>query len=327
VAETSQTSQHPSPAFDLTEGLRERVRRLEAKLENIARRRHQRLLFIGLGISLVAHAAILLYLSGQFRKGPPGVPGISETFEMTILNEQELSRFDESQLRDLVEAPPMPTPPDEPAAMRDMELSLPEVNLAAESGAISTVGQTSGGEGISTLSGGGAGASFFGISSRGNRFAYIMDMSGSMSAGNRWDVATRELVRSVNALPDFTHFYVVLFSSDAIMPPRQRDWVRAGPSATAQLEAWLNSLAPTGGTLPEQAFQRVFALEQRPEVIFFMTDGEIPQDTPEIVATLNERGQRVVINTVAFGSSSGHSTLKVIAEQSGGKFRHVPAGE
>jgi hypothetical protein len=318
----------PVPTFEMTTSLQERVRALENQLEEYARKRRQRLLVVVVGISLLAHAAILLYLSGLIRPGPAGGIGVSEFFEMSILDEQELSRFDEAQLRDLVESPEMAaTLPDEPAPMHDMELTLPTVDLSAESGQVGTLAQTSGGEGIATLSGGGAGASFFGISSRGNRFAYIMDMSGSMSTGNRWDVATRELVRSVDALPDFTHFHVVLFSTGTAAPPRQRGWVRAGNAAARHLESWLNSLAPTGGTMPAQAFHEVFALDQRPEVIFFMTDGEIPQDTPEIVAGLNERGQRVVINTVAFGDPAGQAALKRIAEQSGGVYRHIPVVE
>ena len=321
------SAQHHA-AIDLSRSLQERVRELELRFELMSRRRRQRLLIFGLGISIFAHALILLYLSGIIRAGPGDPFGYSDVIEMSILNEQELTQFDETQLRDLVESPELASASfDEVAPMTDVDLDLPDVGLSAEGAELGSLAQTSGGAGVGTLSGGGAGASFFGIASRGSRFAYIMDMSGSMSQGNRWDVATRELVRSVDALPDFTHFYVVLFSNDAVMPPRQRDWMKAGPSASAQLEAWLRSLAPTGGTLPAPAFHQVFALELRPEVIFFMTDGEIPQDTPQIVAGLNERGQRVVINTIAFGDPASQHTLKAIAEQSGGVYRHVPAGE
>lgn len=313
------------PAFEMTRSLQDRVRRLEGKLEEISRRRRQRLLLTGIGLSLFAHALILLYMSSLFRPGPPAGITVSESFELSILDEQELSRFNEAQLRDLVESPPTPTTElDDPAEIRDLDLTIPDVTLAAESNPVATLATTSGGEGVATLSGGGAGASFFGISSRGSRFAYIVDMSGSMAQGTRWGVATKELLRSVNALPDFTMFYVVLFSDGAMMPPRQNGWVRASPGATSQLEKWLATLGPTGGTFPVPAFQQVFALEQRPEVIFFMTDGEIPQDTPDIVAALNNRGQRVVINTIAFGDPASQNALKAIASQSGGVYRLVP---
>lgn len=325
MTEPAMSTNQDSIRFEMTRSLQDRVRQLESRLEALDRRRRQRLLIIGLGVSVFAHAIILLYMSGMFRPGPPAGITTSETFELAILNEQELSRFNETLLRDLVDSPPVPNlTMDDPNPLQDLEVTTPELVLNAESQQVSTLAETSGGEGVATLSSGGGGASFFGISSRGNRFAYIMDMSGSMAQGTRWDVAQAELVRSVSALPDFTSFYVVLFSNEPLSPPRQAGWTRAGLNATRQLESWLRTVGPTGGTLPAPAFLQVFALEQRPEVIFFMTDGEIPQDTPDIVATLNERGQRVVVNTISFGDPAGQATLKKLAEQTGGVYRHVP---
>lgn len=331
MADMNPTSLAMAASAEQTRELQRRVRALEEQLEQLAKRRRHRLLIVVLGISLLAHAAILLYLSGWMRGGSGGSgTGESHIVEMSILTEQELTSFDAGSLGDLVESPAVATPIDDsPTPIASLNLDAPQAGLlSAGPGAISggSIGQTSGGgDGLGALSGGGGGVSFFGISSRGDRFAYIMDMSGSMSQGNRWKVATRELLRSISSLPDFTHFYIVLYSNGAVTPPRQTDWMRAGPAATDSIRAWLDSLAPTGGTMPAPAFQQVFALEQRPDVVFFLTDGEIPQDTPTLVAGLNERGQRVVINTVAFGDPTSQQTLKAIADQSGGVYRHVPA--
>ena len=61
------------------------------------------------------------------------------------------------------------------------------------------------GEGLGTGlgTGSGAGAEFFGIRARGQRFAYVVDISGSMGQNGRLELALGELVRSLAALPDF----------------------------------------------------------------------------------------------------------------------------
>ena len=71
----------------------------------------------------------------------------------------------------------------------------------------------------------------------------------------------------------------------------------------------------------------MFSLKVRPDVIFFLTDGEIPDLTAVEIAAMNGRGKRVVINTIAFGDPASQALLKEVAMQSGGVYRFVdPAG-
>ncbi len=90
---------------------------------------------------------------------------------------------------------------------------------------------------------------------------------------------------------------------------------------------WLDKIDSSGGTLPLPAFQKVFGLSVRPDVIFFLTDGEIPPDTAANVTSLNSRGRRVVINTIAFGDPASQAQLKDIARRSGGVYRFVPSNQ
>jgi hypothetical protein len=55
------------------------------------------------------------------------------------------------------------------------------------------------------------------------------------------------------------------------------------------------------------AFQRAMSLNPKPDVIFFMTDGIIPTNVPEKVASLNTGPQKVQINTILFGGEVGTS--------------------
>ena len=182
----------------------------------------------------------------------------------------------------------------------------------------------SGGEGGGTLGGGGAGTTFFGVSSRGTRFAYIVDISGSMGQKRKLDVCMRELARSIQTLPDFAYFYIVLYSSTTEVPPVQRGWTRASRTTIGRVIRWFNEVDPHGGTRPVPAFQQVFALPVRADVVFFLTDGLIPPNTDDEVTELNRRGKRVVVNTIAFGDPTSQEMLKEMARSSGGVYRFVP---
>ena len=75
--------------------------------------------------------------------------------------------------------------------------------------------------------------------------------------------------------------------------------------------------------------EQVFSIEERPDVIFFLTDGEIPraEETLETVTLLNSRGRRVVINTIAFGDPASQELLREIARRSGGIYRFVASDD
>ena len=66
-----------------------------------------------------------------------------------------------------------------------------------------TLGGGGAGEGGHGLRAAARGPRFFGISSRGNRFAYIVDRSGSMGQARKMPTAIRELEQSLQALPDY----------------------------------------------------------------------------------------------------------------------------
>ena len=175
------------------------------------------------------------------------------------------------------------------------------------------------------LGGGGGATSFFGIGAKGTRFAYIVDVSGSMGQNRKLQSAMRELARSVDALPDFSHFYVLLFSTSFVQPPMQKGWMPARKGTVRQFIAWLNRVDPGGGTEPRTSFLQVFSLDVRPDVIYFLTDGQFQDIVPDEISELNKRGKKVVINTIQFGDPNGEDVMRQIARDSGGMYRFVPA--
>ncbi len=320
----------PGPLQVRVAQLEETIRRMELRRDEEMRRRRRNLLIVGVSVSLLVHIVLMGYLNLFRRAVPQGAGPQPVSIEFAVIQETELTQLENLQFDDLV-----PEVPLEDRDLSETELALEladdvstHVLDISAAGAVPALTGTGRGQG-STLGGGGAGTSFFGVSSRGTRFAYIVDVSGSMGQQRKMDVAMRELARSIEVLPDYAYFYVVLYSSEIILPPSQRDWMRARPRTVSRLIRWLNQVDPRGGTRPVPAFRQVLSIEDRPDVIFFLTDGEIPraEETLAAVTLLNSRGRRVVINTIAFGDPASQDLLREIARRSGGIFRFVPSDD
>jgi hypothetical protein len=281
------------------------------------------LAMLGLAVSLPLHIATMIWL-GLITLDRPG-PAAPEPVVVSLvtLDEQTLTESkDETPFRDLaLAAVEAVAPVDASPSVADATPVVAELT-AGTAGSLSVPGGGGGGEGAG-LAGGVGGTSFFGAGAKGVRFAYIVDASGSMESDYRFVIAMRELGRSLEALPDFAYFYVMLFATDAFRPSDQEGWQRARRTDIARMRRWLKDQGPSGATNPLPAFAAIFALDVPPDVIFFMTDGQIPEETPEQVARLNSRGRRAVIHTIAFGDQSGRAALQRIAEDSGGSYRYV----
>jgi hypothetical protein len=299
---------------DQTAVLKETLRQLEAQREQTARRRR-------------LHLGLMYYLAMAYRAVPAGAGPQPATYELAILQQEELTNLESAELDDLI---PQIVSEHDDLALNEPSTELDPVIPAAEleidrRGAMPTLGGAGDDAGAGgSLVGGGAGTTFFGVSSRGMRFAYIVDKSGSMSEDRKMDVAKNELARSVSSLPDYASFYVLLFSNNFIQPRGQNGWTQAKRSNLSYFIRWLNDVDPGGGTNPMPAFSQVFSLDEGADVIFFLTDGQIPGDHEQILATLKEQSGRVVINTIAFGDPGSQDLLKRIARQSGGVYRFVP---
>ena len=139
----------------------------------------RRLLLLGIVVSLFVHVLIMLVLSSIYRWSPAGSGSDPVQYEFAILQEEELTRleqaaFDEMTTEAIAELEDLP----EESAELSPDIPAVEMEFAA-SGAMPTLGGSGSGDAFG-LTGGGSGTSFFGVSSSGTRFAYIVDKSGSM---------------------------------------------------------------------------------------------------------------------------------------------------
>ncbi len=330
---------NPSPAItqlkqELAQ-LQQTVRLMEERRQQAIEQRRRRLAIIGGSLSMLFHIALLTYLALMFRGGTGGGNAAAgTTYELAILNQEELSEL-ESVSFDSVETGAVTSeqPSIETQALTAANPS--PASLGTSAATAPTLGGDGGGSGggsggdgfgMGGGSGGGGGTSFFGISSKGTRIAYIIDISASMAENNKLEIAKAEMIRSLEALPDYASFYVVLFSYNHTLPPMQKDWMKARKAIVSQFAAWLADVGPGGGTAPRSSFLQIFALELRPDVIYFLTDGGFNDITVEEITELNRRGKRASINTIQFGDRSNEELLRQIAKANGGIYRFAPTG-
>lgn len=299
-----------------------------------------RLLLLGFALSLPLHAALVAWLAITFIERPGLPESAARPIELVSLpGDGASSAPDAPRASDApspaggLEADPLQVDPAPPGPATDRALLGPAGGSSDGLGEFAALpgdgfgGGAGGGGGGGGFAGGAGGTSFFGVGGRGSRFAFIVDKSGSM-LGDRIAAAKEELVRAVAALPDYASVHVSFF--DAGEPTTFGEgWQRIRGGSMQRFRAWLRNVAASGDTQPAGSFRQAFALEPRPDVVFFLTDGRIPEECLEQVRALNSRGKRVQVNTIAFDDPGGGAQLRQIAQESGGQFREVrvhPAG-
>src|SRR5690349_1708221 len=183
------------------------VLELERQRKEMLERRRWNLLIVGASLSLLVHIGVLFYLNNVYRGGHAG-PGNSETtFEFAIDDSEGLTDFEggggmddlvpEVAGVDVSEATEVSTdlnpaiPSMEKISASSLTASLTGANGGTGGGGGGGAGMGSG-EGMG-LGGGGGGTSFFGVASKGTRFAFIVDVSGSMEVDRKLQTAMKEL--------------------------------------------------------------------------------------------------------------------------------------
>ncbi|MDC0429382.1 VWA domain-containing protein, partial [Phycisphaerales bacterium] len=163
---------------------------------------------------------------------------------------------------------------------------------------------------------------FFGTRASGRFFCYVVDISGSMS-GEKLEALKRELIRSIESLSDSARFQVVFFSDGATT--LSNSWMRAGGTAVRRFQRKLAPVGTQGGTNPAPALHYAFtSLNPRPDVLFLLTDGQMPADVPAVIRGLNDSASMTQVNAIAFGQGSVVAPLQQIADENGGVFNSVP---
>jgi hypothetical protein len=168
-----------------------------------------------------------------------------------------------------------------------------------------------------------AGTSFFGVTSVGTRFVYLLDASGSMNENYAIAVAKAELLASLERLAESQQFQVIFYNEKvrAMVASDGKPGLFFGTAANKGVASqFIRGVQPDGGTRHRPAILQ--ALASVPDVIFFLTDAGQPELT---AADLNEikrrNGGKTVIHTIEFGKGANlgvDNFLKKLARENGG---------
>lgn len=287
--------------------------------------------FVGVFLSLLAHA-MFLAVAGVWRIGGGGGGGSgsgdgANAVEMAVIDETELGALTEANLE--LATPGIDDPLTSQAPGVDL-VDIPGGSGLPDSGELGSVGTGLGGAGAGKGIGvgdgqggsGGGGAKFFGVEARGSRFAYVVDVSGSME-GSKLATLKRELSVSIDGLAENAQFLVFLFESQFQTLGTRDKWMNADSKNKIWLIQQLAAVTARGGTEPAGAFVAAFGLRPRPDAIYFMTDGLFDAAVAERVAALNKTGRKVPIHCIAFGERGSESLMRKIAEMSGGTYTFI----
>ncbi len=303
--------------------------------------RFKRLLIIGLALSLLVHLAIMWWLSGLWMGGPRG----SETVIRIELGPAPLAQtsIDQDPTPEPMGASggaAVTAPIDMPTPGR-LASSLP-TTPAAGAGLVNAAGSGPAGTGwgaleiATTIDEPEAG--FFGAKAEGRRIAFVVDMSGSMQ-GERIERTLGELCDSLTSLPDFASVRIV-FYSDELYQPFGQNWVdlKEGVAASMCRRMWdeIPSIV-AGGTVPGPGFLAVLEDLNRPDAVFFLTDGEVGPGSlmlDRIERANRRRGLESVIHAViltndtqaALNQAEPDSLLDRLIAPTGGSITIVPVG-
>ena len=192
-------------------------------------------------------------------------------------------------------------------------------------------GESTGALGMFGTPGGGAigpRGPVFGHGGNAKTIIFISDGTGSMM--EKLDVLKHEISKAVDGLKPIQSFNVAFFQ-DQGFNSLEKAMVPATPNNKRKVAAYLDDVSAKGTTNPLPVIE--FALKQKPNLIYFLTDAADFPDNRAVVATFKKfnADQKTKVNTILFVSSEDEKAknreseelMKQISQENGGVFRWV----
>jgi len=294
-------------------------------------------------ISMVLHLVVVLVLGLTLQLSPPQGVSATRTADVGIVlkhqdsdepyyeNAEEAGGADSTaetamggDVGELLSDQPPSDPTSElPAAFAVIGPS------ALESGGVgSAIGATAGPHARPTI-GGKARTGVFGIEGEGYKFVYVFDRSGSMGGSGRsaLSAAKAELINSLKSLEQTHQFQIVFYNENTARfnPTGQPNKLCFANERNKTLaERFVLGITADGSTEHEQAL--VAAIKLQPDVIFFLTDADLPQLGPASLEKIERMARGIQIHAIEFGlgpQRDKNNFLVKLARQNGGKHGYV----
>jgi hypothetical protein len=172
---------------------------------------------------------------------------------------------------------------------------------------------------------------FFGTQAKGNRFVFVVDNSSSMKGG-RLEMATAELVRTVEGLSPRQSFYVIFVSDKPypmFYPQQEPNLVPATPANKKRLAEWVPKAILASGKNRELIKAMDLAASLQPQAVYLLWDGDLRYSETvrlDVLTHLTEPNQwKFIVHTLGMGITSPNSeqNLRTIAQAHSGTFRRI----
>ena len=190
-------------------------------------------------------------------------------------------------------------------------------------------------------------SNFMGIKSKANKILFIIDYSASMNGRDK--VMRSELSKAIEKLPAVGSVSVIFFSgptwvagedakalhknwtgsnnggwkpNDGYNPVKPK-WLPVTPSIKKRLIKAVYDTPLTFGTVWDNSFEWAFYMNPKPDVIYFMTDGNSNKNFQGLDIIKQKKG-KTKIYTIGYGAPAGAKVpLEEIAAMTGGKSKFV----
>jgi hypothetical protein len=191
-------------------------------------------------------------------------------------------------------------------------------------------------------------SNFMGMKSSANKILFIIDYSASMKGRDK--VMRSELSKAIDKLPAVGSVAVIFFSGPTWVAgenanelhrkwkgdnskngwkpvggyePKRPKWLPVTPSNKKKLITAVHDTPLTFGTVWDNSFEWAFYMNPKPDVIYFMTDGNANKNFQGMEIIKTKRG-KTKIYTIGYGAPQGaKKPLEEIAAMSGGKSKFV----
>lgn len=196
---------------------------------------------------------------------------------------------------------------------------------------------------------------FMGTQAKGNRFAFIIDYSLSMSK-DQFAMMKHELNRAIQAIGDDRLVTVLFFSGPVWRPDEDAEnvaarfeqakgkgknkdetagltepkWFKTTDNNLKAMERYIHTTPKTLGTDWYKPIKLALDMHPRPDMITFMTDGTVAERiSNETIAYIKQLPPFLTrINTIALGVDEEKAApLRTIAELTGGEFKSYDTEE
>ncbi len=210
--------------------------------------------------------------------------------------------------------------------------------------------------------GDGIGANFFGSTSKGRRFAFIIDVSLSLS-DVQFKMIKDELTKSLKRLPSSVQYQVIFFSGPAWFAEADYDegrkqvthggkryqwikgvdnynfepedvsrlyagkWIPATKTNLTRTMSRIEKVKRSLGTDWKWPLDLALRMTPKPDIVYFLTDGSMQGGDQKVdeAVRLNQRipGPKAKINSISMMEPRAIEDLAEMAERTGGEFTIV----